>query len=74
MKTISQLVLPGGLEVDLLFNKGKIGYTFVHKDKPYGQAVQLPSRSVNDIAATCLVLFTNALETKAHLDKNEQVN
>ena len=67
MKTVSRLILPEGLEIDLLFDNGKLGYTFVHDEKNYGNAIKLPSRSVNDIASACLILFTNAIETKKAL-------
>lgn len=50
-----------------MFNKGKLAYSFVHEGKPYGTAVEVPSKSVVDIASASLVLFTSALETKAAL-------
>jgi hypothetical protein len=67
MNKISSVVLPGNLEVDILFKNGKLGYTFLHEGKNYGNAVKLPSKSVTDIASVCLVLFTNAVETKEAL-------
>ena len=69
MKQISQVVLPDNLQIDLLFQNGKLGYTFDHDGKPYGTSVKIPSKKVADIAACCLVLFTNALETKKELIK-----
>jgi len=76
MKRIDQLTLPNGLEIDLLFENGKLAYTFVHNDKTYGNAVKLPSRKVQDIASSCVVLFSNALSTKEMLVKQngEQTN
>jgi hypothetical protein len=71
MKRIDQLVLPGNLQIDVLFENGKLAYTFTHNEKQYGNAVQLPSKKVADIVAASMVLFTNALETKAELDKNQ---
>ena len=69
MKTIAQLVLPGNLEIDLMFDNGKLGYTFTHKEQVYGTSVKIPSKKVADIASVSLILFTNALETKKELDK-----
>lgn len=69
MKNISRITLPDGLEIDLMFNNGKLAYTFEHDGKPYGNAVKIPSKSVVDIATSCLILFTNAQETKKALIK-----
>jgi hypothetical protein len=69
MKRVSQFVLPGDLDIDILCEKGKIAYTFLYKGESYGNAVTLPSRKLEDIVAACLVLFTNAIETKKELDK-----
>jgi len=63
VKRITQLTLPNDLDIELLFQNGKIAYTFDFKGETYGNAVLLPSRSVEDIASACLVLFTNAAET-----------
>jgi hypothetical protein len=68
MKRVSQITLPDGLEVDVLFEKGTLAYTFVHNGQNYGNAVKLPSKSVSDIASACLILFTNAIETKKALN------
>lgn len=71
MKELLELTLPEGLDITLLFRNGKLGYTFEHDEKVYGTSVKIPSKKVADIAATCLVLFTNALETKRSLVKPE---
>lgn len=67
MKQISTVTLPENLEIDLTFNNGFIAFTFLHKGKTYGNAVKLPSKSITDIASACVVLFTNAVETKKSL-------
>lgn len=69
MHSISQLTLPDGLEIELLYKNGKLGYSFEHEGKPYGTKITLPSRSVLDIASSCLILFTNAQETFKELQK-----
>lgn len=69
MRKIVQLTLPDSLEIDLLFENGKLAYTFQYDGKSYGNAVKIPSRSVDDIASACLVLFTNAVETNRELKK-----
>ena len=74
MKRIDQLTLPGNLEIDLLFENGKLAYTFTFDGKQYGNAVKLPSKKVADIVAASMVLFTNALETKKELDKTHESN
>ena len=68
MKSIAQLTLPEDLNIELLFDHGKLAYTFSHQDKTFGNAVKLPSKSVLDIASSCLILFTNAVETKKALE------
>ncbi len=70
MHKVSQITLPGGLEVELYYQKGQLAYSFEHDGKPYGTKVTLPSRTVLDIASACLVLFTNAQETYKELTKN----
>ena len=67
MKAISQITLPDGLEIDLLYANGKLAYTFEHNSKSYGNAIALPSKSIVDIASACLILFTNAVDTKKTL-------
>ena len=67
MKAISQITLPGNLDIDLLYANGKLAYTFEHEGKSYGNAVALPSKSIVDIASACLILFTNAIDTKKSL-------
>lgn len=69
MKQIAQLNLPNNLEISLFYENGKLAYSFEHEGKPYGIGVPLPSKKITDIAATCLILFTNALETKKELTK-----
>lgn len=69
MKRISQFTLPGDLDIDVLFEKGQLAYTFNFQDKTYGNKVTLNSRKVEDIVAATFVLFSNALETKAALEK-----
>lgn len=73
MKQISQLILPDDLQIDILFDNGKLAYTFEYRDNTYGNAVKIPSKKVADIATACLILFTNALETKKKLE-NESIS
>ena len=70
MKRITQLTLPNNLNIDVLFDNGKIAYTFEYKKETYGTSVKLPSRKVEDIACACLVLFTNAVETYNKLNED----
>lgn len=69
MHEVSALILPGGLEIELYYQKGKLAYSFSHEGKSYGTKISLPSKSVRDIASGSLVLFTNALETYKELTK-----
>lgn len=67
MKSVSQITLPDGLEINVLYEKGKLAYTFTHEGKDYGNAVKLEKRSIQNIVNACLLLFTNAIETKKAL-------
>lgn len=67
MKNVSQITLPGELEVSILYEKGKLAYTFMHDGKSYGNAVTLENRSIENIINASLLLFTNAIETKKAL-------
>lgn len=69
MHSVSQIILPGGLEIELYYKNGKLAYSFEHEGKPYGTKIALPSKSVLDIASACLILFTNAQETYKELTK-----
>ena len=69
MHEVAQLVLPGGLEIELYYRKGQLAYSFDFEGKPYGTKITLPSRTVVDIASACLILFTNAEETYKELQK-----
>jgi hypothetical protein len=69
MKQISTITLTENLDIDLLFDKGKLAYTFQHEGQNYGNAVKLQSKSVVDIASACMLLFTNAIDTKKALTK-----
>ncbi len=71
MHSVSQLTLPGGLEIELYYNKGKLAYSFEFEGKPYGTKVTLPTRTVLDIASACLMLYTNAEETYKELNKSK---
>ncbi len=61
--------MPNGLEIELYYQKGKLAYSFTFEDKPYGTKITLPSKSILDIASSCLVLFTNAQESYQELIK-----
>jgi hypothetical protein len=62
MDKISTFTLKGQ-QVDMLYNKGKLAYTFEYEGKSYGQKVEVASRSVIDIASATFLLLENALET-----------
>jgi len=56
-----------GIEIDILFNNGFLGYTFTLKGKTYGQKVKIKSRKVADITAATFLLIENALSTYENL-------
>ncbi len=58
-----------GKDIDMLYQKGNIAYTFEHDGKQYGYKVKLPSKSVMDVASTTFLLLTNAIETLEALQK-----
>ena len=74
MKVISQITLPEGLVVDLLFQNGKLGYTFEHGGQNFGTSVRIENKSVIAIASACLLLYTNAHETYKELMKDKPLN
>jgi hypothetical protein len=61
-----------GQSVDMLYNKGNLGYTFEFNGKSYGSKVEVASKSVIDIASATFLLLTNALETIEAVKKDEQ--
>jgi len=67
MKQVSVINLSDSLEINVLYEKGKLAYTFEHNGKTYGNAIKLDKKSVIDIVSASLLLFTNALQTKQSL-------
>lgn len=62
MDKISTFILKGQ-SIDMLYNNGKLAYTFEFGGKSYGQKVEVKSRSIIDIASAAFLLLENALET-----------
>lgn len=52
-----------GNKIDVLYSKGKLGYTFEFEGKNYGNAVPLTTSKRNDIISATFLLLENALET-----------
>lgn len=73
MKRISTITLPGNFDIDLMFDKGKLAYTFQYNNQNYGNAVKIESKKVSDIASACMVLFTNAMDTKSALEFKKEL-
>ena len=71
MHKVSQITLPNGVEIELYYQNGQLAYSFDYNEKPYGTKVTLPSRSVLDIATSCLMLFSNAEEIYKELTKEK---
>ena len=60
-----------GKDVNLLFERGSIGYQFTHDGKAYGHKVKLPTKpKKEDIANTTFLLLTNYIETIENLNAN----
>jgi len=53
-----------GQDVDVLFHKGKISYTFDLGSKKFGNAVQIKGRKTKDIIDATFCLLANFIETK----------
>ena len=70
MESVKTLIISPGIEVDILYKNGKIGYTFLYNGQNYGTAVKPESEGVADIATACLLLITNAQETFKELERN----
>lgn len=53
-----------GKDINLLFERGSIGYQFTENEKSYGHKVKLPKKATKeDIANVIFLLITNYLET-----------
>ena len=50
-------------EVNLLYRNGKLGYTFEVDGKTFGNKVELPSKSIHDVASAAFLLFTTFSDT-----------
>jgi len=61
-----------GKEIQMLYNKGQLAYSFEHEGNNYGIAVKMPSKSVLDIASITFQLLTNALETIENLNDDKR--
>lgn len=49
------------LEVDIMYNKGHLAYTFMKDGKSYGIKLKLEKRTVENIVACTFQLLTHAL-------------
>jgi hypothetical protein len=58
-----------GQDVDILFSKGKISYTFDIGSKKFGNAIQVKGRKTKDIIDAVFLLLVNFLETKDAAEK-----
>lgn len=59
-----------GIDIDILFKNGFLGYTFQFEGKPYGQKVKVKSKSVVDITSATFLLIENALATYKKLNES----
>jgi len=73
MDKISTFILKGQ-SIDVLYNNGKLAYTFEVGGKSYGQKVEVSSRSIMDIASATFLLLENALETIEAVTKLTETN
>lgn len=60
-----------GKDIDMLYQNGNLAYTLEYNGKQYGYKVEVPSKSIIDIASVSFLLFINAVETLETLQKNE---
>lgn len=58
-----------GQDIDVLYNKGKIAYTFEIAGKKYGGAVKVEGRSHEALINATFALLINYLETKEAVEK-----
>lgn len=68
MDKISTFVLKGQ-SIDILYNRGNLGYTFEVGGKSYGQKVEVKSKAIIDVASATFLLLENALETIEAVNK-----
>jgi hypothetical protein len=57
-----------GKDVNLLFERGSIGYQFTYKEKPYGHKLKIKSSSKEEVANVTFLLLINYLETIKQLE------
>ena len=62
-----------GKEVNMLYKKGTLAYSFEHEGKSYGVSVKLASKSVIDIASATFQLLQNAVETIDTFNENPRI-
>lgn len=52
-----------GQDVEIMYAKGKISYTFEVKGRRFGNAVKVGSGKYDDIINACFALIVNFIET-----------
>ncbi len=57
-----------GIDIDILYKNGFLGYTFMFNNQPYGQKIRVKSKSVVDITSATFLLIENALATYKKLN------
>lgn len=60
-----------GLEVDIMYNKKSLAYTFIHADKTYGIKVAIEKKTIENIVSATFQLLTHALESYEAIKQNE---
>lgn len=60
-----------GIDIEVTLNKGLLAYVFTVDDKKYGNALKPASKKTMDIANTCFLLLTNAIESIEALNQDE---
>lgn len=60
-----------GRDIDMMYNKGALAYSFTQDGNTYGISVKLQSKSVLSIASAVFQLITNAIETIDQLNGNK---
>ena len=50
-------------DIDMIYDKGNLAYTFEHEGKQYGYKIKLEKKGVLEVASVVALLFINAVET-----------
>lgn len=60
-----------GIDIDIMYNRGSLAYTFLYDGKTYGISLKVETKTIENIVACTFQLLTHALESLEAIKSHE---